>query len=120
MSEDGAHRQVLLVEDDSLVRETITLMLEDAFAVTAIDRASAALAWLREAGAAAPAVILLDCLLPEGTPGALLAMADSLRIPVVLISGDPRQSASQPPERRFLMKPFSRDRMLETIEAALA
>jgi DNA-binding NtrC family response regulator len=120
MSGGGDRQRLLLVEDDKLVRETIALMLEDVFDVAAIDRASAALAWLHDRTHAAPVVILLDCLLPEGTPAALLSAADSLRIPVVLISGDPRQSEAHLPGRRFLMKPFSRGRVLEAIEGALA
>jgi DNA-binding NarL/FixJ family response regulator len=116
---DNAQRRLMLVEDDALVRETITLMLEDAFDVSAIDRASVAMAWLRDPGRARPALILLDCMLPGGGRDELLGEADALRIPVVLISGDPQQPHMQRGGRALLLKPFGRDTMLAAIGKAL-
>lgn len=111
--------RLLLIEDDALVRETIALMLEDAFDVTSVETAASALAMLQDVDNQQPNILLLDCLLPEGKLDLLLAEADLRGIPVVLTSGDPRQAELQPGARPFLRKPFSRTAALDTLTKAL-
>jgi CheY-like chemotaxis protein len=108
-------RRLLLVEDDALVGETIASMLEDHFQTVAVASVADALAGL--AAGAAPAVILLDCLMPGGNPRGLLAEADRLGVPVVLTSGDPRESDRIDPGRRFLSKPFTQAALLKVLDA---
>lgn len=108
-------RRLLLVEDDALVGETIASMLEDHFETVVVDSVPGALA--RLATGLVPAVILLDCLMPGGHPQSLLAEADRLGVPVVLTSGDPRESDRIDPNRRFLSKPFQQTTLLKVLDA---
>jgi DNA-binding NtrC family response regulator len=98
--------RLLLVEDDRMVRETIVLMLEDDYEVLLSDSIKAALAYLHTPEPAPIEVILLDCLLPDGN------------LPVVLISGDPRQAEAMDPSRQFLPKPFTQATLLKILDTA--
>lgn len=112
---EGAARRVLLVEDNTLVAETIEVMLEDFYRITIADSVHKALVMLR--AEEHPDVILLDCLLPGGNIPTLLAEADQQRLPVVLISGDPREPSRIDPQRPFLAKPFQRADLLRMLGA---
>jgi DNA-binding NtrC family response regulator len=107
---------LLLVEDDHMVAETLHAMLEDDYATTKTATAAAALEHL--SNQPPPTIILLDCLLPNGGVPAILAAADALAMPVVLISGDPRQANAFGQSRVFLSKPFSRPSLLAMLRAA--
>lgn len=107
--------RLLLVEDDNLVAETIAVMVEDHFDVSLATSVAETTALLAAWDAPYPAVILLDCLLPGGNIRTLLAEADAKAIPVVLISGDPRESARIDPNRPFLAKPFQRTDLLRLL-----
>ena len=56
----------MLVEDDRMVRETVTLMLEDEYDIIDAVSAATALATLQSGRSLPVDVILLDCLLPNG------------------------------------------------------
>jgi len=101
-----------------MVRETITLMLEDDYEIHLADSVTTALIRMRAPDLGQIDVMLLDCLLPDGDPAEVLAEADRRSIPVVLISGDPRQAETIAPTRRFLPKPFSRANLLKILDAA--
>jgi DNA-binding NtrC family response regulator len=111
-------RRLLLVEDDQMVRETMILMLEDDYDVLHAATAGAALALLQAADTTAIDVIVLDCLLPAGRVGDVLAVADQRLIPVVLISGDPNQAQAVDPARLFLPKPFTQGILLTVLDSA--
>ncbi|WP_158933054.1 response regulator [Acidisphaera sp. S103] len=111
-------RHILLVEDDGMVRETITLMLEDDYEIHPAVSVSTALAHLRDPNPVPIDVVLLDCLLPGGDTAEVLAEADRRSIPVVLISGDPRQVEKLGPARRFLSKPVTQARLLAVLDSA--
>lgn len=111
-------RRLLLVEDDQMVRETIILMLEDDFEVFHAASVSTALARLQSADAPPIEVMILDCLLPRGNVGDVLTAADQRAIPVVLISGDPRQAQMVDPGRPFLPKPFTQSILLAVLDTA--
>ena len=113
-----SRRRLLLVEDDRMVRETIILMLEDDYEIHPAVSAGAALAQLRAPDQPAIDVMLLDCLLPDGNLPDVLAEADQRSIPVVLVSGDPRQAEAIDPSRRFLAKPFTQASLLAILETA--
>jgi DNA-binding response OmpR family regulator len=110
--------RLLMVEDDKMVCETVMLMLENDYKVFATVSVSTALTRLQASDAQTIDVILLDCLLPDGRQGELLAAADQRSIPVVLTSGDPRQADRVDPSRRFLNKPFSMATLLSALDLA--
>lgn len=101
-----------------MVRETIAMMLEENYDVHLAVSVGTALACLRAPDSVLIDVMLVDCLLPDGNPADILVEADRKSIPVVLISGDPRQIEALGPERRFLPKPFTRARLLATLDTA--
>jgi DNA-binding response OmpR family regulator len=111
-------RRILLVEDDGMVRETITLMLEDDYEIHHAVSVSTALTHLRTPVSVPIDVMLLDCLLPDGNLADVLAEADQRSIPVVLISGDLRQAEKLDPGRRFLPKPFTLATLLAILDTA--
>jgi CheY-like chemotaxis protein len=111
-------RRLLLVEDNRMVLETIILMLEDDYEIDTAVSVRTALDRLQAPASATIDVILLDCLLPDGAIGDVLAEADRHSIPVVLSSGDPRQAETMHPPRRFLSKPFSQASLLEALDTA--
>ena len=63
-------------------------------------------------------IALLDCLLPDGNLQQVLAEAEQRSIPVVLISGDPRQQEALGETRHFLPKPFSQVNLLAALDTA--
>jgi DNA-binding NtrC family response regulator len=101
-----------------MVRETIAMMLEEYYELRLAVSVRAALALLRTPDPVEIDVMLVDCLLPDGNPTDILVEADRQSIPVVLISGDPSQMEALGPERRFLPKPFTRARLLATLDTA--
>lgn len=107
-------RRLLLVEDDPLVSETIAAMLEEHYDI--VFASTVALATASLSAAPPPTIILLDCLLPDGSIAALLNEADRRGISVVLTSGDPRQSGRLSPDRPFLPKPFHQDTLLKILD----
>jgi DNA-binding NtrC family response regulator len=111
-------RRLLLVEDDQMVRETITLMLEDEYEIIHAVSAATALTELGSLGAPSVNVVLLDCLLPKGNVPHILAAADARSVPVVLISGDPNQAQAVDASRPFLQKPFTRATLLSALDSA--
>jgi CheY-like chemotaxis protein len=113
-----SRRHLLLVEDDKMVRETILLMLEDDYEIVLADSVSSAMSQLRCPGHSQIDVMLLDCLLPDGNLAEVLAQADQRAIPVVLISGDPRQAEIVGVARRFLPKPFTQATLLNALDTA--
>jgi DNA-binding NtrC family response regulator len=114
----SSRRRVLIVEDDRMVRETLTLMLDDDYEVVVAASVSAGLTHLHGPDAVSIHVVLLDCLLPDGGVSPILTAADRQSIPVVLISGDPRQAEALDPARRFLSKPFSHATLLQVLDSA--
>ena len=110
--------RIFVVEDDRMVRETITLMLEDDYDIDVAVSVRTALVHLRAQDLSPPDVMLLDCLLPDGHLADVLAEADQKGIPIVLISGDPGQAERIDPSRRFLSKPFTLARLLEVLDTA--
>jgi DNA-binding NtrC family response regulator len=111
-------RSILLVEDDQMVREIIALFLEDGYDVLQATTIAAARKHLQAPDAPPIELILADCLLPDGSVIDLLGLADQKNIPVVLISGDPRQAEAMDPTRPFLPKPFTQELLLAVLDTA--
>jgi DNA-binding response OmpR family regulator len=109
--------RILVVEDQSLVAETIATALSDDYDVVCGRNAAEALEVLQRG---TTDLLLLDCLLPGGGAAAIASLAEQTGVPVVLMSGDmERIHALQDGTRTFLAKPFSMDALMQAAEAAL-
>ena len=109
---------ILVVEDDPLVSEVIEASLDDAYRVTVVDSATAAMGVLRQGGIR---LMLLDCTLPGGVDHDLLPEADRLGTAVIMMSGDPgRMDALSGQPRPFVLKPFTLGGLVATVEQVLA
>jgi DNA-binding NtrC family response regulator len=112
---------ILVVDDDRDVRDVLLQMLAmSGFATTAADSAIAMREILAGDEIRIDAVVL-DCLMP-GEPSAELALhAKGLRLPVVMISGDPgSMKFAHEHNLQLLHKPFGRDDLITAIEVAVA
>jgi DNA-binding response OmpR family regulator len=112
-----AGRRVLVVEDEPLVAETIAIALNEAYSVSVAATVVDAVQQLRETQFAG---VLLDCLLPDGDTGEVVAAAEARGVAVILMSGDPQQiesfwAAGHP----FLAKPFSIEELQKTLRTVL-
>jgi DNA-binding response OmpR family regulator len=63
------------------------------------------------------ALVLLDCLLPDGDSAEIIAAAEAREISIILMSGDVAYSARGLP---FLSKPFSIEELLKTLRDVLS
>ena len=109
---------ILVVEDDPLVSEVVSLALGDSYAVAMAQTAQQALGRLRQGGIR---LMLLDCTLPGGIDANLIPEAERSGAAVILMSGDPgrmQKLVDQP--RPFILKPFTLSGLLETVDAAWA
>jgi len=113
-----SRQHLFLVEDDAMVRETIRLMLEEDYEISVAVSVSSALTHMRAPETPKIDLMLLDCLLPDGRLSDVLAEADQRTIPVVLISGDPRQIEMMEPARSFLAKPFTVATLMAVLDTA--
>jgi DNA-binding response OmpR family regulator len=113
---------ILLVEDDSQLRATLTLALEDeGFAVAAARDGRGALDWLL---GHQPALVLLDWRLPD-FDGEFVA--SGLRrtyghsVPVVLITADAQaaQKAERVGAQGYLQKPFDLQELISLVRNEL-
>lgn len=99
-----------------MVAELVMDALGEQYDTSHAETASKGLERLRAGGVD---LILLDCTLPGGLGEALLPAADSGRVPVVLMSGNPGMAEQVPGSRPFVLKPFSLAALLETMQAVL-
>jgi CheY-like chemotaxis protein len=117
MGRRGIDLEILLVEDDDLVRDCLfEALLEAGHLIEGIASAEAALC--RLSTAAPPAVVVTDINLGAGMDG--LAFARAARevcpgLPVVFISGRYAELRGMSAVERFLPKPFSTPALLQAI-----
>jgi CheY-like chemotaxis protein len=115
----GMTSNILVVDDDADLRETLQLLLDDSgYGVTAVANGRAALDQLK--AGARPSLILLDLMMPEMNGWQFLerARADSMlgSIPVVIMTARRKGGDLLPaPSRQVLHKPFDRFKLLTTI-----
>ena len=112
-------RDILVVDDDADLRETLELLLDDnGYRVTAVGSGKAALDRLK--AGAHPDLILLDLMMPEMNGWEFLerAQADAVldAIPVVIMTARKAADLQPVPSRYVLRKPFDSHRLLSTIE----
>jgi CheY-like chemotaxis protein len=112
--------EVMVVEDDQAIRESLTeVLVEEGFAVTWAANGAEALDLLR--GARAPRLILLDLMMPvmDGWEFRRALRQDTAlaRIPVVIISAEHAlpQKASALAVDGYLAKPFRLEALLSTV-----
>jgi CheY-like chemotaxis protein len=112
----GAPRVVLLVEDESDLRDTIEELLSDeGYQVTCMADGEKALAWLL--GGQRPSLVLLDFIMPRMNGWTFLermrADPGLDEVPVVAISALP---VSHPSLTGVLRKPFDLISLVETVQ----
>jgi CheY-like chemotaxis protein len=112
---------VMIVEDDFAIRETLRELLEDqGYHVTPAANGAEALARLRSNGS--PKLILLDLMMPVMNGWEFRsAIEDDPRlsqIPVIVISADHglEQKVDRMHVQGYLAKPFELDQLLRTVE----
>ena len=117
--------KILLIDDDELTRTALRAILKDD-GYTAVREASEAVAGLRMALHFRPDVICLDVHMP-GKNGMDLLVDLKARLPAVPVlmvtSSNDRATVEACLKRGangFIIKPFSADKMLQTIEACVA
>lgn len=120
MENEIAPLRILVVDDDALSRELLTLLLEDAdYAVDAVDSGDAAVQHLSSSAGPLPDVVLADLQMPGMTGNALARRLRDLCGPSRILLA---MSGSAPPEEAvrefngFLLKPFT----IEDVAAAIA
>jgi two-component system response regulator MprA len=122
MTADACERTVLVVEDDSDIREALAQVLEDGhYRAIRAANGEVALATLRDT-AFSPCVILLDVMMPvmDGREFLLRKQEDAAlsQIPVVVLSAqaDAARAATQLNAAGFLKKPIDLAELLRTVE----
>jgi two-component system phosphate regulon sensor histidine kinase PhoR len=114
----GMDAQILVVDDDADVRDTLEMLLaSQGYTVATAENGQIALDRLR--GGESPRVIVLDMLMPVMTGPELLERmvtdARLARIPVCAISGDLSILSHAPPGTLVLQKPVQIDRLLDFV-----
>ena len=111
-------REILIVDDDADLRETLQLLLDDSgYGVTAVSNGQAALDRLKDG--ARPSLILLDLMMPEMNGWQFLerARADAALdgIPVVIMTERRSTDLEPAPSKQVLHKPFDRTELLDAV-----
>jgi CheY-like chemotaxis protein len=119
--------RVLLVDDDAIVRDVLTLSLEDAgFAVCAADSGAAALAWVARGE---PLDIMISDLTMPGIDGLMMIRAIQERrpnLPAILLTGYAGDGAALAVggaisgSFSLLRKPVSSTQLIDRVNALLA
>ena len=117
----AGQRYVLVVEDDSSVRELYRLTLQKAgFVVVAVEDGLSA---LHRINAAKPQVVVLDLGLPRlsgrDVQQELKAHPDTEHIPVVVVSGADTSDLNLADFACVLQKPVSVELLIEAVEQCL-
>ncbi len=108
---------ILVVEDQDLIAGLISDALSNSYNVLRAPSVPEAIDLLLSGDIA---LVLLDCILPGGTMWQVVLESDRLKIPVVLMTGDPsqmRQISGGP--RPYILKPFSIANLLDVIDEAI-
>jgi CheY-like chemotaxis protein/anti-sigma regulatory factor (Ser/Thr protein kinase) len=115
---EGVHAQILVVDDDPDVRDTLEMLLA-AQGYTVVTAVNGAIALARLRAGEHPRCIILDMSMPVMSGPELLehlgADARLARIPVCVTSGDLSILPRAPPGTLVLQKPVQLDRLLEFV-----
>ncbi|ABS25035.1 response regulator [Anaeromyxobacter sp. Fw109-5] len=119
------HRSILLIEDDSGIRDTVAECLaSEGYEVAPVENGREALSWLRNTSrrnTARPDLIMVDLVMPvmNGAQFIEELRGDaSLRdIPIVLMTAaSPSSAMPLPRADAYLAKPFDLGALLDTVE----
>jgi len=118
----ASQKRLLLVEDDQLVRRSLTRwLLSDGYEVIAVADGNEALSMLKAAGNIA--CVVSDIAMPglDGERLASLLAEQQPDLPVVLVSGNriPSASFSASPLRAFVPKPLSQTTLASALSRML-
>jgi CheY-like chemotaxis protein len=114
-----AARRILLVEDDTGIRDSVVECLElEGYEVSAVPNGSAALDWLHRE--LPPDVLLVDLVMPVMSGGELLARVRAdprlASVPAVLMTAAiPTAQSPMPQADAVLPKPFELDALLDVV-----
>jgi CheY-like chemotaxis protein len=119
MKQRSGAKDILLVDDDTDVRDTLGSLLEEhGFEVHAAENGDVALAHL---SSNKPGLILLDLMMPVRNGWEVLdrlrSSDDMADIPVVVISA--QEDAAPPGAMRRLQKPFRVEQLLDVVSSAI-
>lgn len=118
-------KSILLVEDDSAIREALFLVLEnEGYVVSVVTNGREALDWLR-AATRLPDLILLDLMMPEmdGIEFRKVQMSDPklALVPVIMLTASPKLAtdlnAHSDANLKILPKPLVIESLVEAVEA---
>lgn len=124
MEKETRSTTVLIIDDESFIRDFITNVLEDRYHVVA---AASGLEGVRLAKSAKPDVILLDILMPGNDGIACLeeirAQPETAKLPVLMLTAmnesDVRIRAFNAGADDFIAKPFQPDELIARIDSKL-
>lgn len=109
---------VLIVEDDPDVRIVLIGVLEQSgYRVTGANERTAGAEIMR---ALHPDLVIADVRLRGGNGDDLANLAASMKIPILLISGEPEAIKSHKDDQHFLQKPFRLADLEAAVEKAVA
>lgn len=110
-------KRVYIVDDDLGIREILTSMLEDNYEVSAFEKGSHAITYMKHNN---PSMLLLDYFLPGENTENIVAEVKQIKekLPIVLMSANLTLSASADKigVDEFMSKPFSRDTLIQVVE----
>jgi DNA-binding response OmpR family regulator len=119
--EDRVKRRVLVVDDDALIREIVSTILDlEHFEVRTADGGEAALAAVADE---VPDVMVLDVMMPDldgyEVCARMRAQPETADLPIVLLTArdqrEDRQAGIDAGADAYLTKPFSPLKLIETI-----
>ena len=118
---NASRARVLIVDDEPKVREVLRDILMDRYEVDFADTAVGALAAVRKKR---PDAVLLDLNMPGAVGGDQIVAALATDFPVVVVTAvidlDTAKRTLNAGAFDFIAKPFTIDRVLEVVEAAIA
>ena len=113
-------KHIVVVDDDADVSDVIVAMLESEYEVSTADRGLGLRALLDAASHRVDAVVLDGSMLGESSASLADHLKD-LRLPVIMISGDPtKMEAAENCNLQLLWKPFTHAELLDAVKQALA
>jgi DNA-binding response OmpR family regulator len=109
--------RILVVEDQELLASIIADVLGDAHEVVCVANVEDAVDHLL---GDVIDLVLLDCVLPDGPNWQVALEADRQNIPVVFMTGNPRQAKELVEGvRPFLLKPFGLATLIDVVDSAV-
>jgi DNA-binding NtrC family response regulator len=114
-------KHVVVVDDDADVSDVIVALLEEGKYKVSTAVHGAGLRALLDAAPGAVDAVVLDGSMRGESSASLAAHLKDLRLPLIMISGDPpKMEAAEKGNLQLLWKPFTQEELLDAVEQALA